>query len=959
MTSLDAPSAGPGASDASAERGLTDITIRGAREHNLQNLSLKLPRQSLIVLTGVSGSGKSSLAFDTLYAEGQRRYVESLSAYARQFLGQMEKPEVDAIDGLSPAIAIEQRGVGANPRSTVATVTEIYDYFRLLFTRLGTQYCPNCGTRMERRSSSEIVDALIQQCSGQRVALLAPIVRGRKGEYKKELEAARRQGFVRARVDGAWVELEEPPTLARHRRHDIEIVVDRVTVSAEQRGRIGEAVEAALRLGNGMVMGAREGSEDLVFSAGAACPKCGASVPVLEPKSFSFNSPYGACPDCGGLGTQNRVDPELVVPDPSKSIAGGAIPAWGDATGTWVGGTFRALARRFDFSLDTPWNKLPARARKLILYGSGGEEVRFEYRTRKGSAFIQKSTFEGVIPNLERRFRETKSESMRASIAELLEPRPCETCGGRRLRREALAVRIDGAHIAEWAALSVSEARVRAAGLRFESGRVTIAQPILREISSRLGFLEDVGLGYLTLDRSAGSLAGGEAQRIRLATQIGSQLTGVLYILDEPSIGLHPRDTRRLLDTLLKLRDLGNTVVVVEHDRETMEAADWIVDLGPGAGRHGGRLVAEGTPDQIRESSDSLTGAYLSGRRRVEVPARRRPAKGPFLEILGARAHNLKNVDAAIPLGTFTCVTGVSGSGKSTLVNDVLRAALERHFGIKGPTPGEHRAIRGLDALDKVVAIDQSPIGRTPRSNPATYTGAFSLIRDLFAQLPEARVRGYRPGRFSFNVKGGRCEACEGDGLKRIEMHFLPDVYVRCDVCHGRRYNRETLEVLWHGRSIADVLDLTVEEAVDALGAIPPLRRKLETLRGVGLGYIHLGQAATTLSGGEAQRVKLATELSRVATGRTLYLLDEPTTGLHFEDVRVLLEVLHALVERGNTVVVIEHQLDVMRSADWIIDLGPEGGDRGGTIVATGTPEELARRAGSHTGAALRESFAR
>ncbi|MEO5617742.1 MAG: excinuclease ABC subunit UvrA, partial [Candidatus Eisenbacteria bacterium] len=774
-------------------------------------------------------------------------------------------------------------------------------------------------------------------------------------EYRKELEGIRRQGYVRVRVDGAWQELEEIPVLARHKRHDIEVVVDRMTVSESARARLAEAVDVALKLGEGLLLVAAEGKDDLVFSAGAACARCGTSVPVLEPKSFSFNSPYGACADCGGLGTQNRVEPSRLVPDPARSIAEGAIPSWGDATGTWVGGTFRALARQYDFSLKTPWKDLPVKVRKLILHGSGGEELRFEYKTKKGSSFIQKSAFEGVIPNLERRFRATHSEGVRQGIAALMEPKPCPACEGARLRPESRAVRLAGRGIAAWTALAVAEARAAVAALVFEGPRLTIAEPILREIASRLGFLDDVGLGYLTLDRSAGSLAGGEAQRIRLATQIGSQLTGVLYILDEPSIGLHARDTRKLLDTLLRLRDLGNTVVVVEHDRETMESADWVVDLGPGAGRHGGRLVAAGTLAEVRETPGSLTGAYLSGRSRIPARPGRRKGTGKRLEVLGARAHNLKNVDVAFPLGCLICVTGVSGSGKSTLVNDILLAGLERHFGLVGAAPLEHRALKGAEHLDKVVAIDQSPIGRTPRSNPATYTGSFTLIRDLFAQLPEAKVRGYRPGRFSFNVKGGRCEACEGDGLKRVEMHFLPDVYVRCDVCHGRRYNRETLEVMWHGRSIADVLDMTVEEGLEFLGAIPTLRRKLETVRDVGLGYIHLGQAATTLSGGEAQRVKLATELSRVATGRTLYILDEPTTGLHFEDVRVLLEVLQALVERGNTVVVIEHHLDVIESADWLIDLGPEGGGRGGSVVARGTPEDVARTAGSHTGLALRE----
>ncbi|MBI5708970.1 MAG: excinuclease ABC subunit UvrA [Candidatus Eisenbacteria bacterium] len=937
-----APSSNGGAAGA---RGLSDIVIHGAREHNLQDLTLRLPRQSLIVVTGVSGSGKSSLAFDTLYAEGQRRYVESLSAYARQFLGQMEKPDVDSIEGLSPAIAIEQRSAGSNPRSTVATITEIYDYLRLLFARLGTQHCPSCGTPMRRQSVQEIVDQVLARFPGRKVALLAPLVRGKKGEYRRELESIRRQGYVRARVDGAWVELDEPPKLARTRRHDIDVVVDRLTVDAAARARLAESVETALKLAAGLVAVAQEGEEDLLFSQGAACPGCGTSVQELEPRSFSFNSPYGACRTCDGLGSLLKVDPQRVVPDPDLSIEAGAVAAWGDAGGTWVGGTLKALAKRFDFSLKAPWKQLPERVRKLILLGSGEESLRFEFRMRKGSSFVHHGTFEGVIPNLERRHRETSSEQVRRWIASLMNPTPCPGCGGRRLRPESLAVRLAGRDIAEWTALPVEGARAALAELRFAGAQATIAAPVLREIGSRLGFLEDVGLGYLTLDRA----------RIRLASQIGSGLTGVMYVLDEPSIGLHQRDNERLIGTLRHLRDLGNTVVVVEHDRDTMLAADWLVDLGPGAGRHGGRLVAAGPPAEVRKVGDSLTAQYLNGARQIPLPRARRPADGAALEVLGAREHNLKDVDVRFPLGVFTCVTGVSGSGKSTLVNDILLAALQRRLHESGPVPGAHRALRGVERIDKVVAIDQSPIGRTPRSNPATYTAAFGFIRELFAQLPESRVRGYGPGRFSFNVKGGRCEACQGDGLKKIEMHFLPDVFVRCDLCHGRRYNRETLEIMHRGRSIADVLDMTVEEALEFLGAVPPLRRKLETLKGVGLGYIHLGQSATTLSGGEAQRVKLSAELSRVATGRTLYILDEPTTGLHFEDVRVLLEVLQALVERGNSVVVIEHHLDVVKSADWVIDLGPEGGDRGGTVVAAGTPEALSRARGSHTGEALRE----
>jgi len=955
MTTVSDPHPPEIVAPTASDTGPRDIVIHGAREHNLRNLSLRLPRHRLIVVTGVSGSGKSSLAFDTLYAEGQRRYVESLSAYARQFLGQMEKPDVDAIEGLSPAIAIEQRSAGTNPRSTVATVTEIYDYLRLLFARLGLQHCPNCDTPMRRQSVQEMTDALMAQHQGEKLVLMAPIVRGRKGEYRKELETARRQGFLRARVDGAWIELDAPPKLARTKRHDIDVVVDRMTLRADGRSRLAEALETAVRLGQGLVAVAREGEDDLVFSQGAACPKCGTNVEVAEPRHFSFNSPYGACRGCSGVGTLPRVDPARVVPDPSRSIDDGAIVAWGDPGSTWIAGTLKALAKRYDFSLKTAWSRLPAKARQAILYGSGSEKLRFTFRASTGSTYAQTTAYEGVIPNLERRYRETGSDAVRRTIGALMVPTPCPDCGGRRLRPERLAVRVAGRNIAEWTADAVEEARRHVAGLEFAGAQAAVAAPILKEISSRLGFLEDVGLGYLTLDRAAATLAGGEAQRIRLATQIGSQLTGVLYILDEPSIGLHHRDHLRLLRTLERLRDLGNTVVVVEHDRHTMERADWLVDLGPGAGRHGGELVACGPTAEVVRDSDGLTGRYLRGERDIPTPSERRPGDGRTLDVLGAKAHNLKNVDVRFPLGAFTCVTGVSGSGKSTLVNDILLAALDAHFGIAGPVPGAHRGLRGVQHLDKAIAVDQSPIGRTPRSNPATYTGVFTFVRDLFAGLPEARARGYAPGRFSFNVKGGRCESCEGDGLKRIEMHFLPDVFVRCDVCHGRRYNRETLEVLYRGRSIADVLDMTVEEALEFLGAVPSVRRKLETLRDVGLGYIHLGQSATTLSGGEAQRVKLATELSRVATGRTLYILDEPTTGLHMEDVRVLLEVLQALVNRGNSVIVIEHHLDVIKSADWVIDLGPEGGAAGGQVVAAGTPEAVARVHASHTGTALRQ----
>jgi len=954
-----APRTAPAPDAELRDQALSDIVVRGAREHNLRDITLRLPRQSLIVITGVSGSGKSSLAFDTLYAEGQRRYVESLSAYARQFLGQMEKPDVDAIEGLSPAIAIEQRGAGSNPRSTVATITEVYDYLRLLFSRLGARHCPNCGTPLARRSVQEMTDQLLDQHAGERVAVLAPVIRGRKGEYRKELEGWHRQGYLRARIDGQWAELEEPPKLARHKRHDIEVSVDRLKLEPANRNRLTESLEAGVKLSGGLITIAREGADDIVMSVGATCPRCGTAVDDLEPRHFSFNSPYGACPACDGLGTLLKIDPDRVVPDPAKSLAEGALDTMGDADGTWTNGTLKGLAKAFGVPLDVPWKKLSPKHRKLVLHGAGDEEVKFEYRLKQGATWAHKTTWKGVIPDLERRYRTTGSESVRRWIGGLMNPARCPDCHGFRLKPASLAVKVDGRNIGEWCAQSVSAARAASDRLDYKGGQAMIAGPIVKEIRSRLGFLEDVGLGYLTLDRGAATLAGGEAQRIRLATQIGSQLTGVLYILDEPSIGLHHRDNQKLLATLEKLRDLGNTVIVVEHDEDTMRSADWLVDLGPGAGRHGGEVVAAGTPGEVARHPRSLTGHYLSGTSKIAVPARRRPGNGYSLTIVGASEHNLQDIDVTIPLGTLTCVTGVSGSGKSTLVNEILLAALERRLNPQSvAVPGAHEKIKGADLVDKVVAIDQSPIGRTPRSNPATYTGAFTFIRDLFANLSESKVRGYGPGRFSFNVKGGRCEACEGDGSRRIEMHFLPDVYVKCDICHGRRYNRDTLEVLYRGRSIADVLEMTVEEALDFLGAVPALRRKLETLRDVGLGYLHLGQSATTLSGGEAQRVKLASELSRVATGRTLYVLDEPTTGLHFEDVRVLLGVLQALIERGNTVVVIEHNLDVIKSADWLVDLGPEGGDKGGRVVAAGTPEAVARAAGSHTGAALRPVLA-
>ncbi|TMQ59823.1 MAG: excinuclease ABC subunit UvrA [Candidatus Eisenbacteria bacterium] len=933
------------------------IRIRGAREHNLKNLSLDIPRNALVVLTGVSGSGKSSLAFDTLYAEGQRRYVESLSAYARQFLGQMEKPDVDQIEGLSPAISIEQRTAGQNPRSTVATVTEIYDYLRLLFARAGVQHCLSCGRPIRGQTVQEMVDQILATHAGDRVQVLAPVVRGRKGEYRKELAQYRKLGFVRARVDGAWHELEEEIPLDKKRKHTIEILVDRLTAEPGRRSRIHESIETATKLASGLVLVLPSKGEETVLSSAAACPTCGRSYEPPEPRSFSFNSPYGACKTCDGLGTTFEIDPDLVVPDRTKSLREGAVVVWGDAEGTWIKGTIQAFAKRMKISMDTPFGKLPAAAQKALLYGLGDEKLQYKFKLRSGTVWSHKGRFRGVIPELMRRYRETSSDQVRAHIEESMSKKPCPACGGARLKPESLAVRVADRSIADWTRMSVARSLGFLDGLTLGSREKVIAAPIVKELRQRLEFLENVGVGYLTLDRAAATLAGGEAQRIRLATQIGSRLTGVLYILDEPSVGLHPRDNRKLLRTLLALRDLGNSVLVVEHDRETMEAADHIVDLGPGAGRRGGYLVAQGTIEDIREAPDSLTGQYLSGEREVEIPETRRPGTSESIVVVGARENNLKNVRVKFPLGTLVCVTGVSGSGKSTLVQDILYRALARHFYQAKDAPGAHERIEGLRHIDKVVAIDQSPIGRTPRSNPATYTGVFSFIRDLFAELPEAKVRGYKPGRFSFNVKGGRCEACAGEGLVRIEMHFLPDVYVTCDVCRGKRYNRETLEVTFKGKSIADVLELTVDDALEFLTAIPPVRRKLETLSGVGLGYIHLGQPATTLSGGEAQRVKLATELSRVETGRTLYLLDEPTTGLHFEDVRALLHVLNRLVDKGNTVIVIEHNLDVIQSADWIVDLGPEGGDGGGRVVAEGTPERVASVPGSHTGEALGALF--
>jgi excinuclease ABC subunit A len=936
---------------------MDEIRVRGAREHNLKNLDLDIPRNALVVLTGVSGSGKSSLAFDTLYAEGQRRYVESLSAYARQFLGQMEKPDVDQIEGLSPAISIEQRTAGSNPRSTVATVTEIYDYLRLLFARVGIQHCVRCGRAIRSQTVQEMVDHLLASHPGQRIQIFAPVVRGRKGEYRKELAQWRKLGFVRARVDSRMVELEEEIALDKKKKHTIEILVDRLPVEAERRSRLHESLETATRLAEGIAVVAHDGAEE-TLSATAVCPVCQISYEPLQPRSFSFNSPYGACKSCDGLGTTLEIDPARVIPDRSKSLGEGAVTWWGGPDGTWTKGVLQAIAKRLGISFETPFERLPETAQKAILHGLGEEKLQYKFKLRSGKVWTHDGRFHGVIPEMTRRYKETRSDSVREEIEGFMSKTPCPACGGARLRPESLAVRVGGDSIADWVGRSAGQALESTRALKLVPRDASIAEPILKELRARLEFLLDVGVGYLTLDRAAATLSGGEAQRIRLATQIGSRLTGVLYILDEPSIGLHPRDNRKLLNTLLTLRDLGNSVLVVEHDRETIEAADHVVDLGPGAGRRGGYLVAQGSVEEIRSSGRSLTGQYLSGSREIALPEERRSGNGSWLEVVGARHHNLKNIRARFPLGRFIGVTGVSGSGKSTLVNDILYHALARRLHNALDAPGRHERLVGVEAIDKVIAIDQSPIGRTPRSNPATYTGVFSLIRDLFAQVPEAKIRGYRPGRFSFNVKGGRCEACAGEGLVKIEMHFLPDVYVQCDVCRGKRYNRETLEVTYKGKSIADVLELTVDEALELLGPIPPIRRKLETLAGVGLGYIHLGQSATTLSGGEAQRVKLATELSRVETGRTLYILDEPTTGLHFEDVRLLLDVLDRLTDRGNTVIVIEHNLDVIKRADWILDLGPEGGEHGGRIVAEGTPEEVASTPGSYTGEALRELLA-
>jgi len=933
----------------------SEIIIRGAAEHNLKRIDLTLPRNKMVVITGVSGSGKSSLAFDTLYAEGQRRYVESLSAYARQFLEQMEKPDVESIEGLSPAISIEQRTTSRNPRSTVGTVTEIYDYLRLLFARVGRPHCHRCGKPIASQSVQDIVDSVLNLPEGSRVQVLAPIVRGRKGIYKKELQEAARKGFVRARVDGEVRDLADEIELDKRRKHSIEIVVDRLVIRGDLKNRLTDSVETALQAAEGLVVVDVDGKRDLLFSRHLACSECGVSVPELAPRMFSFNSPYGACPECDGLGVRKTFDRNLIMVDPNVSIRDGAL-AWGD--GNWFQVLESSLFKAYGIDPAMPYRALPARFRTVLWEGAGGREFQFQWKGKR-STYEWRRSWEGILPLLERRYRETESESRRESLEKLMAVHPCPGCGGSRLRPESMAVRVSGKNITEHAGLSVQAAAALYSALDLAPREGIIAAPILKEIRERLGFLENVGLGYLALDRGAATLSGGEGQRIRLATQIGSRLTGVLYILDEPSIGLHQRDNRRLLDTLVAMRDLGNTVIVVEHDEETIRSADWVVDLGPGAGELGGEVVAAGSPGEIERHPRSLTGAYLSGRERIEVPAQRRRGSGKAVTVVGATQHNLKNVDVSFPLGVFTSVTGVSGSGKSTLVNDILHRALAHALHGAEGEPGAHRKLLGTEHIDKVIDIDQSPIGRTPRSNPATYVGLFSPIRELFALVPEARVRGYRPGRFSFNVPGGRCEACEGDGVLKIEMHFLPDVYVTCDTCGGKRYNRETLEVSYKGRNISEVLEMSVHQALEFFGAVPQVRAKLHTLYDVGLGYIRLGQAATTLSGGEAQRIKLSKELSKRATGRTLYLLDEPTTGLHFDDIKKLLAVLDRLVDQGNTVIVIEHNLDVIKTADWVVDLGPEGGDEGGYVLVEGTPEEVARSAQSRTGRFLRDVLPR
>ncbi|MGH9379849.1 MAG: excinuclease ABC subunit UvrA [Thermoanaerobaculia bacterium] len=938
---------------------MESIVVRGARAHNLKNIDLEIPRNKLVVVTGVSGSGKSSLAFDTLFAEGQRRYVESLSTYARQFLQQLEKPDVDSIEGLSPAISIEQKSVSKNPRSTVGTITEIHDYLRLLYASIGQPHCPTCGKPILSQTVGQMVDRILELPEGTRLVLYAPYVRGRKGEFKQQLKQMVREGFLRARIDGETQELSDDlPALDKQKRHDIDIVVDRLVVKAGLEQRLTASLETALRVAQGLVVVAPQGGEEELLSQHAACADCGTSVAEISPRLFSFNSPYGACPECSGLGTLRGVDPDKVVVDPERSLAAGAVGPWSSGGQSWRMRMLETLAEELKFSLDTPWNELPPKVQKAILYGAGDREMAFRIEGKR-SAYEWRGTFEGVVPLLDRRYRDTESARVRTEIEQYMSIHTCPLCNGRRLKPEALAVTVLGEAIDTLSALPVAELLERMAGWELSQREHKIADKVLHEIADRLRFLVDVGVGYLTLERSGATLSGGESQRIRLATQIGSKLMGVLYVLDEPSIGLHQRDNARLLDTLKGMRDLGNSVLVVEHDEETIRAADWVVDLGPGAGRHGGEVVAEGPPEDVTAHRTSLTGRYLRGELEVPTPAERRHGNGHAVVVEGARHNNLKDLDVAFPLGRFLVVTGVSGSGKSSLVSDTLHPALARYFYKAQGRPGEHRRVTGLEHLDKVIAIDQSPIGRTPRSNPATYSGLFTPIRELMAGTPEARMRGYQPGRFSFNVKGGRCEACQGDGQIKIEMHFLPDIYVTCEVCGGRRYERETLAVRYRGLNIAEILDLTVEEAREVFGAVPKLERVLATLDDVGLGYIHLGQPATTLSGGEAQRVKLAKELCKRSTGRTLYLLDEPTTGLHFDDVKKLVALLQRLVDLGNTVIVIEHNLDVIKNADWVIDLGPEGGAAGGRLVAAGTPEQVTENPESHTGRFLARTLGR
>src|SRR5437868_8934544 len=935
------------------------ITIRGAREHNLKNVTLSIPRDKLVVFTGLSGSGKSSLAFDTIYAEGQRRYVESLSAYARQFLGQMEKPDVDIIEGLSPAISIDQKGTSKNPRSTVGTVTEVYDYLRLLYARVGHPHCPVCGREVRRQTVEQMADHVEKLPRGTRVMVLGPVVKGRKGEYKSLIEDVRKSGFVRVRVDGSLYESGESIPMDKNKKHDVQVVVDRIVVGPDQRTRLVDSIETAARLGGGSVIIAPvDGGEEIQMSQDYACPYDGTSVSEPEPRNFSFNNPHGACPVCTGIGFQLVVDGDLVVPDPSLSLREGAIAAWSKSQ-FFYPELLESVSKYFGIDMDKPWSKLPKQHREVLLNGTGEKKIRFGYKNQYGHSRWYEAPFEGVIANLQRRYEETQSEYLKAELERYMSDKPCPACKGRRLKPESLAVTVADRNIAEVSALSISASIAFFESLDLTEREQLIARQILKEILERLRFMIDVGLDYLTIERAANTLSGGESQRIRLATQIGSKLMGVLYILDEPSIGLHQRDNRRLINTLVQLRDLGNTLIVVEHDEETIRSADYMVDIGPAAGEHGGEIIAAGPVEDVLKHPTSLTAQYLRGDREIPMPKQRRKGTGQKLWIRGASANNLKDVDVAIPLGCFVGIAGVSGSGKSSLVTDILSRRLAQYFYRAKEKPGRHRAVEGLQHIDKAIDIDQSPIGRTPRSNPATYTGMFTYMRDLFASLPEAKMRGYKPGRFSFNVKGGRCEACQGDGIIQIEMHFLPDVYVPCEVCDGTRYSRELQEVKFRGHSISDVLEMTVDEALDVFENVPPIKTKLRTLHDVGLGYIRLGQPATQLSGGEAQRVKLSAELSRRDTGRTLYLLDEPTTGLHYADVERLLAVLHRLVEHGNTVVVIEHNLDVLKTADWLIDLGPEGGEKGGYVIAEGTPEQLAANRESATGQFLREPLAK